>query len=203
MKLALTLLTGITVLGCSHESDSPTAPTSQVPPDTSASIWAVVVADDSGMCLDGATVQVVAGQALGRSETQTATPCDVWYGDGAGVIFGNLSPGVEMTLRASASGYAAQQRKVIPTTPPQGAVIFTLSRSLLVRTESFSHVPHVAFFVRPVSWRNQAVSLVARDSVGLLSSVTGRSRRECCACGNPQAQPGVSPQQNHIPIKHR
>jgi hypothetical protein len=47
MKLALTLLTVITILGCSHESDSPTAPTSQVPPDTSASIWTVVTADDA------------------------------------------------------------------------------------------------------------------------------------------------------------
>jgi hypothetical protein len=92
MKLALTLLTVITILGCSHESDSPTAPTSQVPPDTSASIWTVVTADDSGMCLDGATVQVVAGQALGRSQTQTATPCDVWDGDGASFL-GLCHPG--------------------------------------------------------------------------------------------------------------
>jgi hypothetical protein len=85
-----------------------------------------MVAEDSGLCIQGATVQVVAGQALGRSETQTE-PCDVW--DAGGVTFKELVPGVELTLRASASGYVAQERVVVPRSGPQTAVIFTLSPS--------------------------------------------------------------------------
>src|SRR5215213_7541609 len=86
---------------------SPMSPTPTTPTPTSAeqpdeSIWALV-AHDSGVCIVGATVQVVAGQAIGQSGAQTE-PCDVW-GYGGGVSFSHLKLGVKMTLRASASGY--------------------------------------------------------------------------------------------------
>jgi hypothetical protein len=85
-----------------------------------------MVVDEAGVCIVGATVQVVRGQSLGQSITQT-TPCDAWAYDG-GVVFKDLTPGVEMTLRASASGYAAQETTVVPSSGPQMAVLFTPSR---------------------------------------------------------------------------
>ena len=91
-----------------------------------AGLWVKVV-DESGVCIEGATVQVVRGQRLGTIITQT-TPCDAWsYGDD-GVIFIGLTPGVEMTLRASASGYAALERTVIPTSGGLTPILLTPSR---------------------------------------------------------------------------
>jgi hypothetical protein len=84
-----------------------------------------MVVDESGLCIAGATVQVVRGQGLGQSITQT-TPCDAWGYDG-GVVLRDLTPGVEMTLRASASGFAAQE-SVVPAPGPQMAILFTPSR---------------------------------------------------------------------------
>jgi hypothetical protein len=51
-----------------------------------------------------------------------ATPCDYW-GYGGGFEFTDLSPGVEMTLRASASGYADQELSVVPS---EQRVVITL-----------------------------------------------------------------------------
>jgi hypothetical protein len=85
-----------------------------------------MVLEENGLCIVGATVEVVRGQSLGPSITQT-TPCDAWgyYG---GVVFNDLTPGVEMTIRASAIGYAAQERTVVPSLGPKMAVPFVLSR---------------------------------------------------------------------------
>jgi hypothetical protein len=85
-----------------------------------------MVVDEAGVCIVGATVQVVRGQGLGQSITQTR-PCDAWAYDG-GVVFSDLTPGVEMTLRASAAGYAAQERHVVPSSGAQMAVLFATSR---------------------------------------------------------------------------
>jgi hypothetical protein len=41
---------------------------------------------------------------------------------------GDLNEGEELTLRASALGYAPKERTVIPTTGWQTAVVFELSR---------------------------------------------------------------------------
>jgi hypothetical protein len=132
MKLALTVVAIVTLLGCSEGDRSPTAPGPPVPTASPAptarsltSLWGMVV-DETGVCIVGATVQVVRGQGLGQSITQT-TPCDAWAYDG-GVVFRDLTPGVEMTLRASASGYAAQERNVVPSSGPQMAVLFATSR---------------------------------------------------------------------------
>jgi hypothetical protein len=134
MKFALTILAIFTLLGCSQENSqrSPTAPGPSVPSASLASagsprtfLWGMVV-DEAGVCIVGATVQVVRGQNLGQSITQT-TPCDAWAYDG-GVVFRDLTPGEGMTLRASASGYAAQERTVVPSLGPQMAVLFATAR---------------------------------------------------------------------------
>lgn len=132
MRFALTVLTTLTLFGCSGESALPTAPTSPVsplsplPPTSGASawLWAMVV-EESGICIADATIQVIAGQGVGQIATQNES-CDAWS-DG-GVMFKDLTPGVEMTLRASASGYAPQEKAVVPTLGPQTAVIFVPSR---------------------------------------------------------------------------
>ena len=117
MRLALTVLTTLTLLGCSGESALPTAPTSPAlgpyPPTSggSAWLWAMVV-EESGICILDATIQVIAGQAAGQIATQSER-CDAWS-DG-GVIFKDLTPGVEMTLRASVPGYVPQEKTVVPT----------------------------------------------------------------------------------------
>jgi hypothetical protein len=105
----------------------PPVPTaSPAPPASSLTfLWAMVV-DTTGVCIVGATVEVVRGQGLGQTITQT-TPCDVWAYEG-GVLFKDLIPGVEMTLRASASGYASQERTVVPSSGPQMALLFAPSR---------------------------------------------------------------------------
>jgi hypothetical protein len=138
MKFALIIFVSLTLLGCSHESTQSSLPTSPGPPIPTASpvptpapagsltfLWGMVV-DGSGVCIVGATVQVVSGQGLGQSMRQT-TPCDAWSYDG-GVMFRDLTPGVEMTLRASASGYDAQEKTVAPSLGGQMAVLFTPSR---------------------------------------------------------------------------
>jgi hypothetical protein len=128
MRLALTALGMFVLVGCSSDTVAPTAPTS--PPvalSSSAFVVAMVVpADGSGICIPDAKVEVVAGQARGLTATQSE-PCDVW--DAGGIHFGDLRPGAEMTLRASAPGYSAQEKVVIPRAGPQGATIFELSRS--------------------------------------------------------------------------
>ena len=79
--------------------------------------------DPSGVCIDGATVQVVRGQRVGQSVAQT-TPCDAWsYGNG--FALDDLMPGIEMTLRASARGWSTCEKTVVPPT----TVIITLSKT--------------------------------------------------------------------------
>lgn len=128
MKFVLTILAILTLVGCSQENAQrlPTAPGPSVPsaPTTGSLtfVWAKVV-DATGACIVGATVEVVRGQGLGQNITQS-TLCDAWSFDG-GATFKDLTPGVEMTLRASASGHAAQEKTVVPSLGPQQAILFT------------------------------------------------------------------------------
>ena len=72
----------------------------------------VKVVDSSGVCIVGATVRVVSGQAAGKTQQQTI--CDAWsYGDD--IEFKDLTPGVAMTIRASAPGYATKDTTVVPS----------------------------------------------------------------------------------------
>jgi hypothetical protein len=87
-----------------------------------------IVINPGGSCIEGATVEVVSGQALGQKVTQS-TPCDHWD-TGGGFIFKDLTPGAAMTLRASAQGWGTQEKIVVPSsfTPgqPYWAIEFTL-----------------------------------------------------------------------------
>jgi hypothetical protein len=85
-----------------------------------------MVVDQSGVCIDGASVRVVRGQRLGADASQEM-PCDVWAYSG-GFMFRNLTPGIEMTIRASAPGYIDEERTITPSTGPQTAYLFTPSR---------------------------------------------------------------------------
>jgi hypothetical protein len=80
------------------------------------------VVAQSGVCIYGATVEVVRGQAAGQKMTQE-TPCDAW-GYGGGFVFKGLRPGVPMTIRASAPGYVDLEKTITPTLGPQMAVLF-------------------------------------------------------------------------------
>ena len=131
MRITRTVLSTLTLLGCSQESVQrlPTSPDPLVDPPVRPAtsltfLWGMVV-HQSGVCIDGATATVVRGQGLGRSITQT-TPCDAWAYDG-GFVFKDLTPGVEMTLRVAAFGYAEEERTVVPSSGPQMAVIFAPS----------------------------------------------------------------------------
>lgn len=124
MKFALAMLVTVSLVGCSEDS-TPRLPTPTSTPSSLTWLWAMVV-DETGLCIAGATVEVVRGQGAGQRITQT-TPCDAWAFDG-GVVLTNLTPGVEMTLRASASGFAAQEKSVVPALGPQMAVLFAPSR---------------------------------------------------------------------------
>ena len=81
-----------------------------------------MVVNPSGGCIPAATIQVVAGQAVGEPITQE-TPCDVW-GYSGGVEYHNLTAGVSMTLRATAPGYAAEEMTITPFGGAQSAIIF-------------------------------------------------------------------------------
>ena len=82
-----------------------------------------MVVDGTGVCIDGAIVQVVhpAG-SLGESIAQTK-PCDAWGYDG-GFVIRNLTAGVGVTLRASAPGYAPVERTFIPSSGPAFQYVF-------------------------------------------------------------------------------
>ena len=123
-----------------------------------------MVAEDSGLCIQGATVQVVAGQALGRSETQTE-PCDVW--DAGGVTFNELVPGVELTLRASASGYVAQERVVVPRIgPTDGCDLYAVSESV---SELTNPDPSLAVYCRVAS--GQSTGTQEKRAISRLQNV--------------------------------
>lgn len=87
-----------------------------------------MVAESSGICVLGARVDVIAGQAVGQTAAQDH-PCNIW--DIGGVEFDNLTPGTELTVRASAPGYATREMTVVPTETKKGlrAIVIELSRN--------------------------------------------------------------------------
>jgi hypothetical protein len=132
MKFAVTVLAMLALVGCSREQRLPTAPGPPASPATPtpssvASLWLMVIGD-SGGCVVGATVQVIRGQRLGQSLTQIE-PCGYWdYG--GGIVLTDLTPAVELTLRASAPGYAVQENTFLPepSSTPTRTVFITLSK---------------------------------------------------------------------------
>jgi hypothetical protein len=142
MKLALVTLTLAALIGCAEtrSATGPTAPPVQTPapnpgspptspptPTASAWVWVMVV-EESGICIDKATVRVIAGQQVGASATQVQDgSCNAWWF--GGVMFRDLIPGQPMTLRVSAPGYLDVDVTVIPTTGGQQAVLVTPPRA--------------------------------------------------------------------------
>jgi hypothetical protein len=137
MRFVLIAVATLTLSGCSEEATEriPTAPSLPVepvpqPPSPEASprrtfVWVVVISEFGG-CVPSATVEIVRGQGLGRKVTQ-ADDCSYWDPD-YNAVFNDLMEGQELTLRASAPGYTAAEMTVVPTSGPQKAFAFELSR---------------------------------------------------------------------------
>jgi hypothetical protein len=132
MKFALPVLVALTLFGCSQER-TPTAPNPPIgtalptptPGAAITSLWGFVV-EPSGSCITDAMVEVVHGQAQGQRIMQE-TPCDAWA-YGGGFVFKELSPGEEMTLRASAPGWSTEEQTVVPHLGGQTAVLISLKK---------------------------------------------------------------------------
>jgi hypothetical protein len=130
MRWPLIVLAALTLSGC---SDPPTAPDPPPPPVVWSSV-AIMVIDNTGVCIDGATAEVTRGQRAGQSFKNAVflTPdgrallCDVY--EGPYIILDQLTPGEEMTLRGSASGYGPQEQTVTPTLGAQLKVYLELAR---------------------------------------------------------------------------
>jgi hypothetical protein len=132
MKVLLTIAAALLAIGCSQAPvRSPTSPSFPLPPRTPSpgpspdTFLPAMVVDRTGSCIVGAIVEVVRGQRAGASATQLVR-CDVW--DVGDIVFNHLTPGVEMTLRATAPGYVESEKTLIPTTGEQQVNIFTLFR---------------------------------------------------------------------------
>ena len=101
------------LLGCADGGEGPTTPSLRPPPPGTAAggyIWGHVV-DDSGICLRGAVVEIIAGPGTGRKATQEIE-CTAWdYA--AGYEFRDLPMGVVLTLRATRNGYRPQERDLV------------------------------------------------------------------------------------------
>ena len=136
MKFSIAILVIVVLAGCSNESvprmptaASPVAaPASPTPTTGSALLW-VMVLDDSGGCIEGATIQIVRAEGAGEAIPQS-TPCDAWGYDG-GLLLKDLTPGVKLTLRGAASGYAPSEMSFLPFPMPGSyrAVFITLSKA--------------------------------------------------------------------------
>jgi hypothetical protein len=131
MKTALPVFVALALLGCSDQG-RPTAPdppattaSPPTPPGALTSLFGFVV-ESSGLCIRDAVVEVVRGQAQGQRIVQE-TPCDAWS-YGAGFIFTGLSPGVEMTVRASAPGWSTEEKTFVPHLGVQTTVQISLKK---------------------------------------------------------------------------
>src|SRR6478735_10783246 len=95
-------------------TESPSPPSSPpsmpgpMPTSMNGFIWGQVI-DDAGVCIRGATIEIVNGPGTGRSSGQP-DECDAWAYDG--YEFANLPVGATVTLRAMAPGYQSQERQV-------------------------------------------------------------------------------------------
>jgi hypothetical protein len=187
VKFALAIVVMLPLCGCSQEGTqrSPIAPAPPVttPSPTAGSLtWLfgyVVNGVDGQLCIAGATVQVVAGQGVGRSVAQT-TPCSIWDYSG-GFNFDDLTSGVAMTLRGSAPGWTSFEKTVTPHTGAQSAVVIILSKADSSPSPPGSPTDLFGFVVDPSGTciAGATVQVVAGQGVG--RSVT--QPRDCDAWG--------------------
>lgn len=82
------------------------------------------VVDESGVCVEGATVRIEQGQGLDQSAAQQ-TPCDIARQSG-GFELRDLVPNLQLAIRASATGYVSRVITLIPTAGLQAALHFIL-----------------------------------------------------------------------------
>jgi hypothetical protein len=73
-----------------------------------------MVIDYTGICIEGAVIEIVSGQGKGFKGTPSAT-CDAWDYDGGYFIYG-LVLGDSLTIRASAAGYLDSEVTLLPAT---------------------------------------------------------------------------------------
>lgn len=118
------------LVGCSKDASvlPPTGPGgyfSQVTP-TSAFLWVMVLEERGpGLCIPGATIQVVS-ETGDVGEPMTQEPCTYWdYG--GGVELKGLTPGVPVKLRASASGFIPREQTFMPCISGCRAQFFELT----------------------------------------------------------------------------
>lgn len=125
VRIALAVVLANFFFACS--TGNPAAPSTPTPaPNVVVSIWGLIV-DESGFCITGASAEVVSGQGAGRKVAQ-GTPCGGWdYG--GGFVFDKLTPGAEMTIRASAPGFVAIEKTIVPTSGKQSAIMFEPARA--------------------------------------------------------------------------
>jgi len=123
MKPALALLATMFLPGCTEAAPSAPSPLPQGGGSSQTSVWGKVI-EESGSCILNARIEVVQGQRLGETMTQD-TPCGYWDYAG-GFEFKNLTPGIGMTLRASAPGYVAKDVTVVPARSGVYLVLFPL-----------------------------------------------------------------------------
>ena len=128
MRRTFTILTFTAICACGSDGittgpggDSPLPPG----PGPLAVIAGLIVRDD-GTCIDSASVRVVQGQGLDRSAAQR-TPCDANTGEG-GFLLTDLTPGLSMTIRATAPGYLSLDKTITPTLAGSSLVLFTLQK---------------------------------------------------------------------------
>jgi hypothetical protein len=126
MRYLGTAVVALTLCGCAESKVDSTAPAPSA--SKNAIVWGMVL-DASGACIPGAVALVVAGQGAGQSRTQV-TPCAAWDLEG-GFVLKDLTAGVELTVQASAPGYATLQKTVVPSDGAMGAIevlAFTLGK---------------------------------------------------------------------------
>ena len=130
MKLVLIVAMALSAVACgggippTAPTPPPSAPSNPPVPDPPAPappapvvtgiVWVVVLPEGgSGVCITGATVQVIVDGAVVQSKTQQ--PCDYWDPD-YDLVFKDL-PVTGVTVRASAPGYLTRE---ITATPSNG-----------------------------------------------------------------------------------
>jgi hypothetical protein len=119
MRHSAMILAAATLVGCGGEGAPSAAQPLDAPPPRTKVFGFVLGADD--FCIKNAVVSVVSGQGAGQTLAQDPN-CYVW-GD-AGFEFKDLTPGVAITIRVSAPGYATKDTTVVPwvATPYTGPV---------------------------------------------------------------------------------
>ena len=98
-------------------------------------LW-VMVEDDSGVCIDGAVIEIVSGQGAGFKGTQAAG-CDVWDDWEGGYLIYGLVPGDSVRLRASAPGYQDGEKAFLPSRAERPEV----SEMLLAKQSGSPSIP--------------------------------------------------------------